>query len=343
MNRILTCFALLTCCISITSALRAQEVELEVPTTLAKKERIEFLPNGKYKIHYTAEQIALNQQRQEEGTRLSELGRKLYREGNYAESLKAYEALAPGYNPGGRWEVAEVYASAGNMDKALEWFRKAMYQKVQYAPRGSNGMYGHYPSPRVVLPGDAVSIDDAKKRYAEAEVEVWASWDITAMGRFAILLARKNEYAEAIGVYEQAVRFGAVGFGESWQPALSLGNITPTNFDRHRFEAAVYTMMGANSPGLYWSQMHHGKFDIKTNQQDRLAWLNEALRIKPDFAPALFIKADIMSSGSDAADNSDAAYRTARICLDNAEKFARSSELRAQIQALRKERASRLR
>ncbi len=125
-----------------------------------------------------------------------------------------------------------------------------------------------------------------------------------------------------------------------WISALSPGNLAPDNFDRRRFEAMVYTMMAAFDPTGDWMDFNYEKHDRKQVEQLRDEWLSEATRIKPDFAPAYYIKADMIATIGDRKTEEE--YASAKVCLAKAERYTRSGDLRALIQKLRREQPGKL-
>lgn len=324
MNMITTPMSIFICLLAVVSVAKAQQI----PTT-EDLEKAQAIRSGTYRRPISEEQRDLYRQKEEERTRTLANARKAYQQGKYSVAAAIYETIPDPQYPFENWELAESYASSGDTEKALIAYRKALYQVVKL--RDSK----HYDlTPRAILPYDAVTLDDARERYPDSEIEVWSDKSPLKLGRYALMLVRNNENKEAISVYTTALQNVSV---VEWRTALSLGSISIQNFDVHRFESATYALIaaGIESSGIEWRNLTG-----QSPEKGRSAELEKAIRVKPDYAPALYIKADAITRIGGRKTREE--YNAAKISLDKAQQFARSDKLRALVQKLRNDYSDRL-
>ncbi len=275
--------------------------------------------------------------------------RGYFRGGDYARAAATYAAAEriqlelPDWplDPPGPWllehesvEWGDALALLGRTDEAIKQYRKVVYGKLPLSMWQPNDEL----SPIANLPPGATDIEDARVRFRSECVSVWVANERTILSRYALLLATVKEYSEALVVYERARNCHE---DSSYQAALSMGNMSPTNFDPRRFAAGARTLfsrgavasshsqanMTAQSLNVMFFRRTEGispYYEYYTEAEARSIQrteLSKALGVMPGYAPALVAYAEEVAQQGKAA--SEEERRRARQYLVDAEVCAR--------------------
>lgn len=254
----------------------AQELKSVHERLLEQSADIQY--RDSHNVPLTEEQKSLTQLAEQLEQKLIRTARTAYRKQNYQTAIKAYEELQVTNHAPYRFELAEAYAASGAQDKALEAYRKAVYQVSYWS---ISAFVRIIPSAK--LPNGAVSVEDARKRFPNEPVLSYRTNSPVDLGRFALLLAKKGEYEEALTVYNEALHFISY---EDWKIVLSLGNFSAQYPDRLRFDAATHAMIAA---GLESNIDVRSRLKGTPQHKERDVEIDEAIRIKPDYAPACIL------------------------------------------------------
>lgn len=264
--------------------------------------------------------------------RAIEKARVLFRAGDFANAVVAYREAANvlGELPADMdrpaqaihrsffaesAELGDALAALGKTDEAIQAYRRLVYTPRplgQWQPDDQLAFIA-------TLPEVATDLADAKKRFPETQVSVWLSNTPAVLSRYAALLVATGQKAEAIAVYRRALQ-GMVG--DDYQAVLEQSNLSVANFDTKRFLAALHVMFARGGDKVIW----YGYYKQEEMTTVRESELEKAVRLKPDYAPALIAYAENIRAQGNTA--SPEARARAKRCLEQAEGFARSEAQR---------------
>ena len=204
----------------------------------------------------------------------SDLGLALMEKGFYTEAIQHFEKaltlnpkLLPAHN-----NLALAYSNIGNYDQAVSHFRIAL----QIDPNA----LGTLMNLGSVLKRQGRQ-DEAIECYRQAAERF--PTEVEPLRRLAVILSEKGQTAQAIMVYQQALRIEP----ENANLLLDLGN---AYFARTNYEAAADSFRKAlqtdqDNAGLHYNLGAVLGLQGKTEAERQE--LLEALRLKPDYTPAL--------------------------------------------------------
>lgn len=204
----------------------------------------------------------------------------LLRKGDVTGAVRAFEEAIKVFPSAIRWqEYAEALDAAGRSGDAIEVFRKIVYLDA----RGDR---------RDWIDRDGQSLREKVNRSPECLVVAGRSNDADVLMRYALLLIKTAQYAEAWQVYQWGLDSG--GFVTSNDRGLVareeralftplLRQLSPPFLANNRrlFEAAVRTAYGHTYP-------FYGRPDGTNTDDVKIAEYQKAIALQPDYAPAYY-------------------------------------------------------
>jgi tetratricopeptide (TPR) repeat protein len=199
-------------------------------------------------------------------------GRALARNKQYGEACAAFAEAAtikPTDMPYDEW--GDASEAMGNRKEAIQIYRLAVYS----VGTDQQGL------PNRIYPDKSGNTTPENAKMDTSAKQKWVSRfrdDPTLLMRYALLLSRDKQYAEALTVYERGreIAFRGNPLGEQFRLRM-----TAVTFQRGSFEAAAHTIIGKTITTFRSLQYYAWPDDA------RIAEYQIALKARPYFAPAL--------------------------------------------------------